>query len=275
MSTMDNSLTHKNAAVVLGIDPISGNDESILVLPNDSAPVHASIDMDVITNGDNDDEVKNSSPGRAKYCGCLMNCFCCLPGNDESNLNIPNDDDPVSPFIITDTIANSDNDEVNNSSNENIERCSCLVKCGCYVAGLKLMERCSKCCCCVAGIKVINWCRRKTPIFKRIKDVIGLALHVIDLATDIYSAVQFYINGHIWWATMTVVFTVLPMLVTSMLGIASYIGDCIRGEHSIGTTCLWVLGIIVCSPFIVIGSLVGGVYQTWFPDEDDDDDDWC
>ncbi|CAL4059716.1 unnamed protein product [Meganyctiphanes norvegica] len=95
---------------------------------------------------------------------------------------------------------------------------------------------CAKtCCCCAAATKVKLWYRAKSRMFKLAKNILGLFLYLLNVITDIYAAYQFIIEDHLYWASLTVLFTVLPMLATTIVSfIGNAIGKCIKGKKVSG-----------------------------------------
>ncbi|CAL4068483.1 unnamed protein product, partial [Meganyctiphanes norvegica] len=75
---------------------------------------------------------------------------------------------------------------------------------------------------------------------KQLLSIISLFLYVLDLVTDINTAVHHFSNGDYWWGSLTVIFIVLPLIISSAW---NFEPECEVGERPVlcvfSCLCIW------------------------------------
>ncbi|CAL4121671.1 unnamed protein product, partial [Meganyctiphanes norvegica] len=90
------------------------------------------------------------------------------------------------------------------------------------------------CCCCP---KFLLFCKRTFRKYKWIFDLIKLIVYIVDVGTDINVAIDYYIQGDVVWAGLTITFVIIPLLINLIVEV-SYV---LRGYY---TTIHWVYDVI-------------------------------
>ncbi|CAL4139122.1 unnamed protein product [Meganyctiphanes norvegica] len=104
----------------------------------------------------------------------------------------------------------------------------------------------------------VNWFHelysKNKPVFTITKKLLSIFLYVLDVVTDILSAVYYISSGHLLWGLLTGVFIILPMIISSVVLI---IINKIKGSmHSLPVKFLLVIAAIVFSPMVPFSILV-------------------
>ncbi|CAL4137282.1 unnamed protein product [Meganyctiphanes norvegica] len=118
----------------------------------------------------------------------------------------------------------------------------------------------SKFWCLETHTKAKTWCGKRYYKLKPAWKIVGFLFYVLDVTTDIYTAVQHYYNGNYGWSGLTAVFTVVPLVMVS----ATFIILIHRSNLSILRKFLLTLAVILCSPILPYVLLIGDIITTFW-----------
>ncbi|CAL4203192.1 unnamed protein product [Meganyctiphanes norvegica] len=92
-------------------------------------------------------------------------------------------------------------------------------------------------------------CSKHKWVSRILWSIIGIFFYVSDFGTDINAAVHLFSKGEYVLGSLTVLLTILPMMIPSIVVILHEIQE---NKNSVKDICLLILAAIVCSPFMPI-----------------------